>query len=41
MFSNTNNNDNNSQNIWDQMALFNQYNLHNIINGKNDLELRS
>ena len=41
---NMNNNGNNSQNIWDQMALFNQYTLRNILNGRNDLgtlELRA
>ena len=36
MFINTNNNGNNSQNIWDQMVLFNQLTLRNILNG-NDL----
>ena len=44
MFNNTNNNGNNSQNIWDQMALFNQLTLQNILNGRNDLgtlELRA
>ena len=44
MFNNTNNNGNNSQNIWDQMALFNQLTLRNIFNGRNDLgtpELRA
>ena len=44
MFNNMNNNGNNSQNIWDQMALFNQYTLRNILNGRNDLgtpELRA
>ena len=42
--ANMNNNGNNSQNIWDQMALFNQYTLRNILNGRNDLgtpELRA
>ena len=36
---NTNNkfNGNNAQNIWDQMALFNQLFLRNILNGRNDL----
>ena len=43
---NTNNNfnGNNAQNIWDQMALFNQLTLRNILNGRNDLgtpELRA
>ena len=44
MFDNTNNNGNNSQNIWDQMALFNQLTLRNILNKRNDLgtpELRA
>ena len=44
MFNNNSNNGNNSQNIWDQMALFNQYTLRNILNGRNDLrtpELRA
>ena len=44
MFNNNNNNGINSQNIWDQMALFNQYTLRNILNGRNDLgtpELRA
>ena len=31
------NNSNASQNIWDQMALFNQLTLHNILNGRNNL----
>ena len=42
--ANMNNNGNNSQNIWDQMALFNQYTLRNILNGRSDLgtlELRA
>ena len=33
-----------SQNVWNQMALFNQLTLQNILNGKNDLrtpELRA
>ena len=44
MFNNNSNKGNNSQNIWDQMALFNQYTLRNILNGRNDLgtpELRA
>ena len=32
-----NNNGNNSQNIWDQMALFNQLALCNILNSRNNL----
>ena len=39
-----NNNGNNSQNIWDQMALFNQLTLCNILNSRNNLgtpELRA
>ena len=42
--ANMNNNSNNSQNIWDQMALFNQNTLRNILNWRNDLrtpELRA
>ena len=42
--TNMNNNGNNSQNIWDQMALFNQYTMRNILNGRSDLgtlELRA
>ena len=42
--ANMNNNGNKSQNIWDQMALFNQYTLRNILDGRNDLgtlELRA
>ena len=38
------NNGNASQNIWDQMALFNQLTLRNILNGRNNLgtpELRA
>ena len=38
------NNSNTSQNIWDQMALFNQLTLCNILNGRNNLgtlELRA
>ena len=38
MFNANNNNGNNSQNIWDQMALFNQLMLCNIWNGRNDLK---
>ena len=43
---NTNNikNSNNSQNIWDQIALFSQLTLRNILNGRNNLgtpELRA
>ena len=37
-------NNNTSQNIWDQMALFNQLTLRNILNGRDDLgtpELRA
>ena len=44
MFNNNSNNGNSSQNVWDQMALFNQYTLRNILNGRNDLgtpELRA
>ena len=44
MFNATNNNRNNSQNIWDQMALFNQLALRNILNSRNILgtpELRA
>ena len=39
-----NNNSNNSQNIWDQMALFNQLTLRNILNSRDNLgtpELRA
>ena len=42
--TNNYNNSNARQNIWDQMALFNQLTLHNILNGRNDLstpELRA
>ena len=42
--TNNNNNGSTSQNIWDQMALFNQLTLCNILNGRNDLgtpELRA
>ena len=42
--TNNGNNDNASQNIWDQMALFNQLTLCNILNGRNNLgtpELRA
>ena len=42
--TNNTNNSNASQNIWDQMALFNQLTLHNILNGRNNLgtpELRA
>ena len=42
--TNTNNNGNCAQNIWDQMALFNQLTLRNILNGRSDLgtpELRA
>ena len=42
--ANNNNNGNGAQNIWDQMALFNQLTLRNILNGKNNLgtpELRA
>ena len=35
--ANNNNNSNYAQNIWDQMALFNQLTLRNILNGRNDL----
>ena len=35
--ANNNNNGNSAQNIWDQMALFNQLTLRNILNGRNDL----
>ena len=37
MFNLNKNNGNTSQNIWDQMALFNQLTLCNILNGRNDL----
>ena len=37
MFNANNNNSNNSLNIWDQMALFNQLTLHNILNGRINL----
>ena len=43
-YANNTNNGNASQNIWDQMALFNQLTLHNILNGRNNLgtpELRA
>ena len=43
MFNMNNNNINNSQNIWDQMALFNQLTYY-ILNGRNNLgtpELRA
>ena len=39
-----NNNGTPSQNAWDQMELFNQLTLHNILNRRNDLgtpELRA
>ena len=35
--ANNNNNSNSAQNIWDQMALFNQLTLRNILNGRNNL----
>ena len=41
---NNGNNDNTNQNIWDQMALFNQLNLRTILNGRNEFstpELRA
>ena len=44
MFNNNRNNGNNSQNVWDQMALFNQLSWCNILNGRNNLgtpELRA
>ena len=44
MFYANNKYGNNSQNIWDQMDLFNQLKLCNIFNGKNNLgtpELRA
>ena len=44
MFNNNSNNGNTSQNIWDQMALFNQLTLCNILNSRNNLgtpELRA
>ena len=44
MFNNNNDNGNNSQNIWDQMTLFNWLTLCNILNGRNSLgtpELRA
>ena len=34
---NNTNNGTPSQNVWDQMELFNQLTLHNILNGWNDL----
>ena len=37
MFNNNNINGNNSQNIWDQMALFNQLKLCNILYSSNNL----
>ena len=42
--ANNNSNSNFAQNIWDQMALFNQLTLRNILNGRNNLgttELRA
>ena len=42
--ANNTNNGNSAQNIWDQMALFNQLTLRNILNGRSDLvtpELRA
>ena len=36
-YANNNSNGNSAQNIWDQMPLFNQLTLHNILNGMNDL----
>ena len=42
--ANNTNNSNFAQNIWDQMALFNQLTLRNILNGRNNLgtpELRA
>ena len=42
--TNTNNNGNPSQNVWNQMELFDQLTLCNILNGRNDLgapELRA
>ena len=36
--ANNNSNGNSAQSIWDQMALFNQLTLRNILNGRNDLE---
>ena len=44
MLYNNSNNGNNSQNIWEKMALLNQLTLLNILNGRNDLgtpELRA
>ena len=44
MFNANNKNGNSSQNIWDQMALYNQLTLCNILNGRNNLgtpELRA
>ena len=44
MFYNNSNNGNTSQNIWDQMALFNKLMLCNILNNRNNLgthELRA
>ena len=41
---NNSNNGNSAQNIWDQMALFNQLTLCSILNGRNNLgtpELRA
>ena len=37
MFNNNRNNSNTSQNIWDQMALFNQLTLLKILNVRNNL----
>ena len=42
--ANNNTNGNSAQSIWDQMALFNQFTLRNILNGRSDLgtpELRA
>ena len=35
--ANNNTNSNSAQSIWDQMALFNQLTLRNILNGRNNL----
>ena len=44
MFNDNRNSGNTSQNIWDQIALFNQLTLCNILNGRNNFgtpELRA
>ena len=37
LYANNANNGNASQNIWNQMALFNQLTIRNIVNGRNNL----